>query len=145
MNIFKPVFIPTIDKLVYLNRGAFEPTLRNLNKMEWGFAPIGIDGEKVNLHHINRRHSAPLVILTATSHQKHTDALHSLPPPRHDKVNRSLFDDERKLVWEWLHKLLTNNWDGEKNRKPILKHQLADTFELTSKPPSKELILNSAR
>lgn len=108
MNIFKPLYLPPIKKLVYLNEKTFENTASNLEKMAGGFAPIGIDGKKVTLHHLNRRHSAPLVMLTATNHQKYNKVIHSLNPPVYDKVNRSLFNKERKVIWQWFYNFFSN-------------------------------------
>ncbi|MBM6845409.1 hypothetical protein H6B08_15815 [Phocaeicola plebeius] len=50
----------------------------NLDLMNAGNAPIGIDGKPINLHHILGQEPGAMVELTQTAHQKYSKQLHGL-------------------------------------------------------------------
>lgn len=42
----------------------------NLQRMEKGLAPIGPDGNPINLHHLTQKNSSSIAEVTQTFHQK---------------------------------------------------------------------------
>ncbi|UWR01136.1 DUF4150 domain-containing protein (plasmid) [Rhodobacteraceae bacterium S2214] len=54
-----------------------EDGLTNIERMADGRAPIGIDGEELNLHHLTQTEPGTLVEMTQTMHQENRRLLHS--------------------------------------------------------------------
>lgn len=62
---------PTVQKL--LDAGA-----SNYDLMSKGYAPIGIDGKQINLHHVIGAEPGPMVELLDSTHKKYYKPLHGL-------------------------------------------------------------------
>jgi len=105
MKYFHPINVQALDRTVWFNPHTFEHTVENLAKMAKGKAPIGVDNKPVTLHHIGRKHSAPLVTLTDSFHRKANPQIHNLDSP--EPVQRKKFKRERQKVWQavgqWLN------------------------------------------
>ncbi len=93
------VYFRTED--IDLARGSTSKTNEQL--LSEGLAPIGVDGEPMELHHLTRRHPGVLVLMTQTFHQEHTTLLH-LRSERHMRqpthpVDRAIFASWKKLAF----------------------------------------------
>lgn len=73
--------------------GAFKWTPDNINRMERGQPPIGVDGRPVELHHRGQNPAGPLDEMSASSHQgvEH--------PYRPSQIDRDRFAGERRRYW----------------------------------------------
>jgi hypothetical protein len=111
MKYFTPIHIEELNRKVYFNPSTFEPTVENLRRMANGTAPIGVDGQYVNLHHIGQRHTSNLAMLTDTFHKQYNDLIHRLPPPKSEQVNRSRFKRERRAIWMTVFDYVTNGFN----------------------------------
>jgi len=69
----------------------------NLELLSRGVAPIGADGNPMNLHHMTRRHPGIIVLMTESFHQKHTDLLHF----RSEKYMRQPTPVDRIIFSRW--------------------------------------------
>ncbi|MCR5289370.1 MAG: hypothetical protein K6E51_05210, partial [Treponema sp.] len=72
----------------------------NIERMQKGLAPIGSDGESVNLHHVDQTMNGPVKEMTATSHQQNYSTLHSNTGQSPSQINRKEFDSWRKGYWQ---------------------------------------------
>lgn len=74
----------------------------NLQLLSEKLAPIGADGEPMELHHLTRRHPGTLVLMPQAFHQKHTALLH-LRSEKHmhqpQPVDRAVFASWKKLAF----------------------------------------------
>lgn len=74
----------------------------NLLLLAEGLAPIGADGEPMELHHLTRRHPGVLVLMTQNFHQKNTTLLH-LRSEKHMRqpqpVDRAVFASWKKIAF----------------------------------------------
>lgn len=75
----------------------------NLQLLSESLAPIGADGESMELHHLTRRHPGALVLMTQAFHQEHTTLLHlrserHMRQPTHS-VDRAIFASWKKLAF----------------------------------------------
>lgn len=84
-------------------------TGNNLDRMSSGRAPIGSDGNSVNLHHMTQTQNGAIAEVTQTFHQKNTGVIHinsgsNIP----SGINRSEFNTWSKTYW----KTRANNWSN---------------------------------
>ncbi|MGT0246465.1 hemagglutinin repeat-containing protein [Burkholderia pyrrocinia] len=75
--------------------------MTNLELMEAGRAPIGPDGQPINLHHMLQSNDGPIAEVTQTFHQKNSSTIHinsgtDIP----SGINRSQFNSWRSNYWE---------------------------------------------
>ncbi|GAL64998.1 RHS repeat-associated core domain-containing protein [Algibacter lectus] len=85
-----------------------ETGLSNLDAaLKTGKAPIGIDGESINLHHSKQQGHGPLFEMTNSTHKKfdRTNALHPYKVSGEgqnpfDPVNRKAFNNDRTNYWK---------------------------------------------
>jgi RHS repeat-associated protein len=83
-----------------INPGATDAQGRtNLQRMESGRAPIGPDGELVNLHHTIQSPDGPLAEVSATFHRENSAVLHINPSETPSGIDRSAFREFRKQYW----------------------------------------------
>ena len=68
--------------------------------MKKGIAPIGPDGESMELHHMIQENEGALAEVTDTFHRKNYDTLHIYPRETPSNVDRSAFDAFRKRYWK---------------------------------------------
>ncbi len=67
----------------------------NIERMQEGLAPIGFDGEKINMHHLIQQEPGPMAEVSGSFHQEHTKILHM------NEKNKSFrTPDGRKSTWE---------------------------------------------
>ncbi|WXF89260.1 HNH/ENDO VII family nuclease [Pseudomonas syringae pv. atrofaciens] len=60
--------------------------------MASGRAPIGIDGESINLHHMIQTQNGGIAELTQTFHQKYSSTIHINPNTIPSGIDRPLFN-----------------------------------------------------
>lgn len=70
----------------------------NFERMQKGLAPIGNDGNPINLHHMKQQKDGLLVETTLSDHKKYNDLLHRYS--RNSEIDRDVFNDYRKLYWK---------------------------------------------
>lgn len=67
---------------VYQRDGLIDPSLTDkrgrtaLERMQRGIAPIGPDGEEINLHHLTQTERGPMAELVSTQHRENDRLLH---------------------------------------------------------------------
>ncbi len=74
--------------------------MTNLELMEAGRAPIGPDGQPINLHHMLQSNDGPIAEVTQTFHQQNSSTIHinsgtDIP----SGINRSQFNSWRSSYW----------------------------------------------
>ena len=91
-------FIDPLKKSTFVKNGKkIEGT--NLERMEAGLAPIGADGNPIELHHVLQTPSGPLVEITNQLHTKYKKQLHINPDTWGSSIDRAEFDAFRKRYW----------------------------------------------
>jgi RHS repeat-associated protein/uncharacterized repeat protein (TIGR01451 family) len=73
----------------------------NLQRMQRGLAPIGPDGNPVNLHHMLQTPNGPIAEVTQTFHQTNSRVIHINPSTIPSGIDRSAFDAWRSSYWMW--------------------------------------------
>ncbi|ASV87933.1 filamentous hemagglutinin family N-terminal domain protein (plasmid) [Ochrobactrum quorumnocens] len=71
----------------------------NLELMQSGRAPIGPDGNPINLHHMTQSQSGPIAELTQTFHQKNSGTIHVNTWDIPSGINRAEFAKWRREYW----------------------------------------------
>ncbi len=71
----------------------------NLDLMKSGRAPIGPDGESINLHHLLQTQQGPIAEMTQTFHQTYSRIIHINPSSMPTGINRVTFDKWRSDYW----------------------------------------------
>lgn len=72
----------------------------NLQRMQSGNCPVGLDGnDLIVIHHLDQSHDGAWIILTNSFHQNHHHQLHSNISPI-NQVKRDLFQKEKNLFWK---------------------------------------------
>jgi hypothetical protein len=71
----------------------------NLQRMKQGLAPIGPDGNPLQLHHMTQTQSGPLAEVTQTFHQQYGRVLHINPRTIPSGIDRAAFDRFREQYW----------------------------------------------
>ena len=70
-----------------------------------GEAPYGIDGEKINLHHLTQMEPGAMVELPYSTHKKYHKVLHGLKKKgdsfRNNNVLNSQYNNFRRKYWKW--------------------------------------------
>jgi hypothetical protein len=95
----------TRKSIIDLNRGGlFRKSSCDLMKL--GKAPIGLDGMKINLHHLGQSNKGSLLEILETKHQEHSSALHSHKTS--SEIERTKFRGERKKYWKSRSVVLCN-------------------------------------
>lgn len=109
------------DCIVYFRREDIDLKRRsekstNEQLLREGLAPIGADGNSMNLHHLTRRQPGIFVLLTETFHQKYTALLH-FRSEKHMRqplpVDRSVFGSWKKLAFAAIKEALIPDTDKE--------------------------------
>jgi len=82
-------------------RKIFKCSKLNIEIMLKGKAPLGIDGKKVNLHHMKQQKNGELVELTETEHTQHNKILHRYNRNKSNITDRnSEFKIFRNKYWK---------------------------------------------
>jgi hypothetical protein len=71
----------------------------NLQRMQSGLAPLGPDGESLNLHHLLQTQDGPLAEMTQTFHQQNSSVIHINDNSIPSGINRSAFNSWRQQYW----------------------------------------------
>jgi RHS repeat-associated protein len=71
----------------------------NLERMQRGLAPIGPDGQSINLHHTIQTADSPLAEMTATFHQDNSAVIHINPNTIPSGIDRDAFEAYRRAYW----------------------------------------------
>ncbi|PIT29888.1 hypothetical protein BGI40_05660 [Snodgrassella communis] len=91
---------------VYQRNDLFDPKLvddkgrTNIQRMEKGLAPIGIDGNSINLHHMTQRQDGAIAEVTQSFHQQNSDKIHINPNTIPSGINRNQFNKWRSNYWK---------------------------------------------
>ncbi len=98
---------------VYWREDLFDPNKRvkwtenkkevwgtNVERMETGRAPIGHDGESVELHHLSQTHEGAIAETSKEFHQKYTSVIHNNPKTHQSLIERKKFDKWREEYWK---------------------------------------------
>ena len=72
----------------------------NLELMQSGRAPIGPDGNPINLHHMTQSQTGPIAELTQTFHQKNSSTIHINGSDIPSGINRAEFSIWRRDYWK---------------------------------------------
>ncbi|WP_417548467.1 HNH/ENDO VII family nuclease [Marinobacter segnicrescens] len=91
---------PSFDKL----KGLIDSGANNIELMAAGYAPFGLDGKQINLHHVIGTEPGPMVELSASAHQKLNGQLHGLIEDgrsfRNNPRKAAAYDRLRKKYWK---------------------------------------------
>ncbi|WP_273760825.1 HNH/ENDO VII family nuclease [Bartonella sp. ML70XJBT.G] len=72
----------------------------NVERMEAGRAPIGYDGQPVELHHLKQTPDGPLAEVTKAFHNEHNSVIHINPNTMGSAIDRDIFDRWRAKYWK---------------------------------------------
>ncbi|EOI3549595.1 HNH/ENDO VII family nuclease [Cronobacter dublinensis] len=97
---------------VYQRDDLFDPTLMttwrekgkvicgtNVERMAAGRAPVGYDGNAVNLHHMLQTQDGTIAEMSQTFHKTNHGIIHINPNTIPSGINRAEFDAWRKQYW----------------------------------------------
>ena len=73
--------------------------LTNLQRMQQGLAPIGPDGQSMQLHHMLQTQDGPIAEVTRTFHQQNYSTIQINPDTIPSGINRPAFDVWRQQYW----------------------------------------------
>jgi hypothetical protein len=96
-----------IYQMTNLNWDYVEPKLGISNRqlLNWGYAPIGSDGNPIHLHHLLQLEPGPLVEVKASTHWRGFKILHGLIPDgssfHNDPLLSNQFNVFRRQYWIW--------------------------------------------
>jgi len=94
-------------KTVTQNNVSFDPNAvdrqgrTNIQRMEKGLAPIGYDGQSINIHHADQTNSGPVIEMPASSHQQGYSDLHSNTGQSPSLIGRNEFNQWRTDYWRF--------------------------------------------
>jgi hypothetical protein len=71
----------------------------NLDRMKIGRAPIGPDGESINMHHMLQTQNGPIAEATRLFHEQYSSVIHINPSSIPSGIEREAFDSWRKAYW----------------------------------------------
>ncbi|WP_204575031.1 HNH/ENDO VII family nuclease, partial [Cronobacter sakazakii] len=71
----------------------------NVERMATGRAPVGYDGNAVNLHHMLQTQDGPIAEMSQTFHKTNHGIIHINPNTIPSGINRAEFDAWRKQYW----------------------------------------------
>ncbi|HBL8926094.1 TPA: RHS domain-containing protein [Enterobacter hormaechei] len=71
----------------------------NVERMATGRAPVGYDGNAVNLHHMLQTQDGPIAEMSQTFHKTNHGIIHINPNTIPSGIDRSVFDTWRKQYW----------------------------------------------
>lgn len=73
--------------------------ISNLQNMKNGYAPIGPDSNKIELHHMLQTKEGPIAEMTKSFHKQNSSIIHINPSTIKSGINRSKFDRWREQYW----------------------------------------------
>lgn len=90
----------------YCNNNAFDPHAvdskgrSNIQRMQSGIAPVGYDGQSVELHHMTQSENGGIMEVPGSKHREGHSTLHINTSDIPSGVNRSSFDVLRAAYWK---------------------------------------------
>ena len=85
--------------------------LTNLERMKKGKAPIGSDGNPIQLHHLTQQEAGSMVEILEVTHQEYYSQLHGLVGKGESFRNNPLLEKQynnfRSKYWKWRYEQLT--------------------------------------
>jgi len=92
----------TIFGRTVVQRNVFECSRTNIALMLKGRSPFGIDGKRVNLHHLKQQKDGLLIEMTQTEHNSHSATLHRYVKAGSEISDRnSDFMNFRQKYWKY--------------------------------------------
>lgn len=91
---------------VYQRNDIIDPNLvdargrTNLQRMDQGLAPIGSDGNPVNLHHMLQTNDGPIAEVTQNFHQQNSKVIHINPNTIPSGIDRNQFNQWKSDYWQ---------------------------------------------
>ena len=90
---------------VYQRDDIFDPNAEfngetNLQRMRRGVAPIGTDGNSVELHHMLQSHDGPIAEVTSSFHKQNYSTLHINPNSIPSGIDRPEFNSWKRKYWK---------------------------------------------
>lgn len=110
--------IESNNNIFYYNPDFIPSTIKdsedrtNLERINDSIAPIGFDGESMNIHHLTRHQPGLFVLISETLHQQKSLNLHFRDKkyyPQPKAINRNEFNHIKKNLFSKLYKKLTKN------------------------------------
>ncbi|MCR9103040.1 MAG: HNH/ENDO VII family nuclease [bacterium] len=98
-----------LGRRVYQRDDLFDPSFihpqskgrTNLELMQDGYAPFGIDGRRIQLHHLNQREPSSMVEVTSTLHKSHPHKLRGKGESfRNDPTLKRQYEKYRSDYWK---------------------------------------------
>jgi hypothetical protein len=68
--------------------------------MKQGLAPLGKDGNPINLHHMKQQSSGIIAEVSHTEHKEYSDVLHRYAGKNESEIDRADFDKLRSAYWK---------------------------------------------
>ncbi|EPS1327112.1 HNH/ENDO VII family nuclease [Listeria monocytogenes] len=72
----------------------------NLQRMEKGLAPLGADGNPINLHHMTQREISSIAEVEQSFHQINSKTIHINPNTIPTGIDRKAFNKWRSDYWK---------------------------------------------
>ena len=72
----------------------------NVDRMKQGLAPLGKDGNPINLHHMKQQSSGIIAEVSHTEHKEYSDVLHRYAGKNESEIDRADFDKLRSAYWK---------------------------------------------
>ncbi|WP_375630691.1 MULTISPECIES: HNH/ENDO VII family nuclease, partial [unclassified Bartonella] len=72
----------------------------NIDRMETGRAPIGFDGQPVELHHLKQTHEGPIAEIGSKDHNKYNSVIHAPSKTHQSLIERDKFGNWREEYWK---------------------------------------------
>ncbi|WP_407673172.1 HNH/ENDO VII family nuclease [Paenibacillus alkalitolerans] len=72
----------------------------NLQRMKAGHAPIGPDGQSVQLHHMTQRNQSSIVEVIQSFHQLNSKLIHINPNTWPSGINRIQYNNWKQNYWK---------------------------------------------
>lgn len=91
---------------VYQRNDIIDPKLvdargrTNLQRMNQGLAPIGPDGNPVNLHHMTQTNESAIAEITQSFHQQNSKVIHINPNTIPSEIDRNQFNLWKSDYWK---------------------------------------------
>lgn len=70
----------------------------NCSRMLNGFAPLGVDGFPVNLHHLHQENDGEIIEILDSEHRYYSRELHSYK--NESEIDRSSFNSWKRVYWQ---------------------------------------------
>ncbi len=72
----------------------------NLDRMRQGLAPIGKDGNSINLHHMKQQNNGVISEVSKAEHIEYSDIFHRYASKNESEIDRAAFDKLRSAYWQ---------------------------------------------